>query len=192
MEDEKKKRPISSYFGVELDISKMLKDISTPGHSIIDYLDFFVSTPAVQRVVMMEAAPNIDMSNIRAEDRPYIHEVIQYLRQNGLRTELKGSATESKEYNDIDILAKGSLEDVVNTVCGFIAIELRDPKVRQFYKTAADGKEYTVTSEGVEVRYMNTNIAQLFRIVVGDTKIHVGLKADPDPFRYSYRSAAAA
>lgn len=178
MEDEKKKGPIGSYFGVELDISKMLKDISTPGQSIRDYLDFFVSTPAVQRVAVMEAAPNMDMSKIKAEDRPYVHEVIQYLRQNGLRTELKGSATESKEYNDIDILAKGNLEDVANTICGLYGHEETGFAIAPFYKTAADGKEYSVTSEGKSVVYMNTNIAQLFRIVVGDTKIHVGLKAE--------------
>jgi len=66
------------------------------------------------KLFAMELAPSIDMSNVRAEDRPYVHEVVQYLRQNGLRPELKGSALMGNMYGDIGILATGSLEDLTN------------------------------------------------------------------------------
>jgi hypothetical protein len=175
MEDEKKKRSIDffDYLGN------------------CGYYGFGKPNPAESAVTVMALSPKIDMSNISAEDRPYVHEVIQYLRQNSLTAELRGSATESNEYHDIDILAKGSLEDIANTVRGFMGIETHDPKIKPFYKTAADNKEYNVTNEGKEPNYMNTNIAQLFRIIVGNTKIHVGLKADPYEW-YKYHSCAAA
>lgn len=196
MEGEKKKRPIDSYFGVELDMTNLLKHLTgAPGYTIADCLDVFVSTDsAVQKVAIMETAPMLDMSNIKAEDRPYVHEVIQYLRQNGLRAELKGSAEFSKNYNDIDILTKGSLEDVTKTAgalneIAFHAILGSHLTNNAFYRTAADGKEYSVMHEGMEVRYMNTRVAQLFRIIVGNTKIHVGLKTDPV---FGGRSGAAA
>ncbi len=181
-----------------------MEDKNKKSIDLVDYLGglgyygFGKPNPAEIRVDVMEASPAIDMSNIRAEDRPYVHEVIQYLRQNGLRTELKGSAEFSKEYNDIDILAKGSLEDVANTVCGLKKINQFGAK--SFYETAADGKKYEVVYEGAEVRYMNTRVAQLFRIIVGDTKIHVGLKVKPkdktptndsDPHYFGKAAAAA-
>ncbi|MBW2974005.1 hypothetical protein KY346_06485 [Candidatus Woesearchaeota archaeon] len=125
------------------------------------------------KLFAMELAPSIDMSNVRAEDRPYVHEVVQYLRQNGLRPELKGSALMGNMYGDIDILATGSLEDLTNVTRALNgAQDIANP----FYSTAADGEEYTVAHEGENVAYMHENLAQLFNILVGDTKIHLGLK----------------
>lgn len=196
MEEGNNKKPKDVTAGIELNIPQFLKYLS--GQSYKDFLAMFIGTDQlVQRIALMEVSPKLDMSNIRADDRPYVHEVIQYLRQNGLRAELKGSATESKEYNDIDILAKGSLEDVANVTRGLNGVtDIPQP----FYKTAADGKEYSVAYEGAEVRYMNTPIAQLFRIIVSNTQIHVGLKVKPkdktptddsDPHYFGKAAAAA-
>ncbi len=104
---------------------------------------------------------------------PHVREVIQYLNQNGLRAELKDSALQG---DDVDILATGSLEDITEVTCALNgAKDIADP----FYSTARDSEDYTVVHEGENVAYMRENLAQLFKILVGDTKIHVGLKTKP-------------
>ncbi len=114
------------------------------------------------------------MSKIRNEDKPYLNEVVQYLQDRGLSVELRGSALEREDYEDIDVLATGELEAVTDAISGLQGCAARGTP---FPKNSADDPTYFVADLGKRVVYMRENLTHRFKILVSNlTKIDVGLK----------------
>lgn len=124
---------------------------------------------------------NEDLYKIRRGDLPYVEEVVQYLKERGLDVSLEGSAViGDQRYEDIDLLATGSLNDVAVTVHG---LNRRAEERVCFPRQATNGREYHVKHEGGPHHYVGTRVDEEFKIkvceagkVVVDTEIDVCLK----------------
>ena len=65
---------------------------------------------------MLDMLPNSE--NIGSEDELYVSEVVEWLRQLGLKVSLHGRAKKSPRYFDIDLLAEGHSINIISAIQG--------------------------------------------------------------------------
>jgi len=117
----------------------------------------------------------MDTSKLRENDVPYVTEVVSYLTDRKLDVELVGSALNGERtYQDVDLIAKGSIEDVTNATSGLMGL---DARTEPFQKKSAEGLEYQVQHVSGPTRYVGLNVDERFNIEVGNTRIDLNLKA---------------
>ena len=116
----------------------------------------------------------MDTSKLREQDVRYVNEVVKYLTERELEVELGGSALKGdREYNDVDLLAKGDIWAVTDVTSGLMGLEARtDP----FPECSADGSEYHVEHVGGRMSYVDNLVDERFDIQAGDTRIDLCLK----------------
>jgi hypothetical protein len=117
----------------------------------------------------------VDYSVLKRVDRPYVNCVVEYLEPLGLGSELAGSALRRNyRYNDIDILATGTLEQITDAVSGLMGY---DGRVTPFQRIGPNGTPITVTSSDEGRMYMNTFVDHRVKITPeGHTPIDLCLK----------------
>ena len=117
---------------------------------------------------------NLDL--LRDEDKLYAAEVVQYLTAKGLRVELGGGAARGdKQYDDIDLLVRGTPQQIADAYRGLIK---RAGSKNSFPEEAAYGLEYRVELLGTETRYFHTTVDERVTIEVGETTIDVSFKSN--------------
>jgi hypothetical protein len=119
----------------------------------------------------------MDVSKLRENDKQYVNEVVDYLRNQGLDVKLAGSAQKGdKQYGDVDLLARGSLNQVASAVFG---LQKTSPvESEHFPAKAIDGLEYQINHVGGPTKYVGNKVNERFDIKIRDTKVDLSLKID--------------
>ncbi len=123
----------------------------------------------------------MDTKKLREQDQPYVAEVVNYLTQKGLAVELAGGATRGDgQYDDVDLLARGSLTQVASAVFGLQKTSLGEQE--HFPAKSNDGLEYQVDHIGGPTNYVGNQVEERFDIQIGNTKVDLSFKVQKDFF----------
>lgn len=122
----------------------------------------------------------MDYDKFRENDQDKVKEIVEFLQNNSLEVELKGSATkDDKMYGDVDLLATGDQKDV------FKAMQRMIPYTTMM---SADGPKtdivqigntiYGVTTQGSQL-YVGTFVDNRVFLDNSDLSIDLSFKAKP-------------
>ena len=118
----------------------------------------------------------MDTLKLREQDQPYVNEVVDYLTEKGLTVELAGGATRGdRQYDDVDLLARGSSNQVASAVFG---LQRTPQEQSKFPVRSNDGLEYQVEHIGGPTMYVGNLVDERFDIQIGNTKVDLCLKVE--------------
>lgn len=122
----------------------------------------------------------MDYEKLRDEDQDKVKEVVEFLQNNSLAVELKGSATKGdKMYHDVDLLATGDHNDVFRAMKRIIPYTTMTPVDGPKTDLLQIGNTfYGVRTQGSQ-SYVGTFVDTRVFLDNGDLSIDLSFKAKP-------------
>lgn len=115
---------------------------------------------------------------IDEKDRLNLKKLIEYLEGLNLKVEIRGSATQSREYADIDLLVTGDPEMIAAAITGLkgYSDERMGRKIEPFSQKYRLSNYNVRQVAGRNLHYVLENVDYRFLIAYNDTFFDVSLK----------------